>query len=260
MKAHVYSIDGEQKKQIDLPPVFDEEFRPDVIRRAFLSARTARIQGWAADKMAGKRTSALWLGKGHGASRVPRVKGSRHPTAGRGAFVPPNVGGRRAHPPKTSKIHLERINKKERALAIRSAIAATKDEKLVKSRGHLIEKVKELPLVVSDEVEKFNKSKQARDTLEKIGLWQDVEKAGNSKKVRAGRGTMRGRRYRTSVGPLVVVGSDNGIVKAMRNLPGVDVVNVKNLNAELLAPGGDPARLTLWTESAIKELEKGVFS
>ncbi len=71
---------------------------------------------------------------------------------------------------------------------------------------------------------------------------------------------MRGRRYRQSVGPLLVIGKDNGVVKAARNLPGVDVVSVVNLNAELLAPGGDPARLTLWTESAIKKLEKGVFS
>ena len=260
MKAHVYSAEGEQIKELDLPPVFEEDFRPDVIRRAFLAARSARTQPWGADKMAGQRTSALPLGKGHGASRVRRVKGRRHPTAGRAAFSPPNVGGRRAHPPKVEKVLRERVNKKERTLAIRSAIAATKDEKLVNSRGHVIDKVKELPLVISDDFEKVSKSKQAREVFEKLGRWPDVERAGDSRKVRAGRGKMRGRRYRQSVGPLLVIGKDNGVVKAARNLPGVDVVSVVNLNAELLAPGGDPARLTLWTESAIKKLEKGVFS
>jgi large subunit ribosomal protein L4e len=260
MNVHVYSAEGKQVKELELPNIFEEDFRPGIIKRAFLVARSARVQPWAPDERAGKKTSAETWGKGHGVARVRRVKGRRSPAAGRGAFAPFTTGGRRAHPPKTEKKLRERINKKERRLAIRSAIAATKDKKLVGSRGHVVDKVKELPLVVVDDFEKINKSKQARGVLEKLGLWQDVERVAGSRKIRAGRGKMRGRRYRRAVGPLLVISEDHGVRRAMRNLPGIDVIYVNNLNAEQLAPGGDPSRLTLWTESAIKKLAGGMFS
>ena len=67
---------------------------------------------------------------------------------------------------------------------------------------------------------------------------------------------MRGRRYKMAVGPLVVVGEDDGIIRAVRNLPGVDAVLARNLNILLLAPGAHPGRLTLWTESAIKVVDE----
>ena len=49
---------------------------------------------------------------------------------------------------------------------------------------------------------------------------------------------------------------DDGIVKATKNIPGVDVVDVKNLNAEILSPGAHGIRLTIWTKSAIEALDK----
>jgi large subunit ribosomal protein L4e len=57
-----------------------------------------------------------------------------------------------------------------------------------------------------------------------------------------------------AVGPLVVVAENKGIVEAARNVPGVDVVTVANLNVEMLAPGTHPGRLTVWTNSAIEKL------
>jgi len=54
---------------------------------------------------------------------------------------------------------------------------------------------------------------------------------------------------------LLVVSNKGGLNKAARNVPGVDVVGVKDLCAEDLAPGGDPGRLTVWTKSAIEDLE-----
>ena len=45
-------------------------------------------------------------------------------------------------------------------------------------------------------------------------------------------------------------------MKAAANIPGVDVVLVKNLNAEMLAPGGKAGRLTLFTKSALDVMEK----
>ncbi len=254
MKVHVYSLDGKPDGEVELSPIFETEFRPDVIKRAVLAAQSARIQPWATDRGAGKRTTAETWGKGFGAARVRRVKGRRHPAAGRAAFVPFAVGGRRAHPPKTEKKLRERVNKKERRLAIRSAIAATKDKKAVSSRGHVIDDVKELPVVVTDEFEGIKRTKQAKEILQSLGLWLDVERVAESRKVRAGKGKMRGRRYRQAIGPLLVISKDRGVGQAARNIPGVEVVPVDQLGAEQLAPGGVPGRLTLWTKSAIQRL------
>ncbi|KUO42887.1 MAG: 50S ribosomal protein L4 [Hadesarchaea archaeon YNP_N21] len=254
MKVHVYSLNGEPIEEIDLPEVFEEEPRPDLIRRAVIAAQTSRLQPWGPDPMSGKRTSAETWGKGHGVSRVRRVKGSRYPAAGVGAFAPHTVGGRRAHPPKTEKILREKINIKERRLAIKSAIAATTEKKFVMARGHVVEGVPELPIVVSDELEKVKKTAQVKEILKKLGVWPDVERVAQSRKVRPGRGKMRGRRYRQAVGPLIVIGKGDGIEIGARNLPGVDVVKVKDLSAEHLAPGGMLGRLTVWTKSAIQNL------
>ncbi len=260
MKIQVLSLKGQPLEEIELPPVFDMELRPDVIRRAVLAAQTARLQPWGTDKMAGKRTSAETWGKGFGVSRVRRVKGTKSPAAGKGALSPHTVGGRRAHPPKVEKSLREHINKKERRLAIRSAIAATKEKKLVASRGHVINHVTELPVVVSDEFEGMRKASEVKSVLQKLGLWNDVERVNKSKRVRAGRGKIRGRKYKRAVGPLIVVNEDKGIGRGARNFPGLGVVRVTGLNAEVLAPGGAPGRLTLWTRGAIQKLAGGVFT
>lgn len=256
MKVKVFSLDGEPVEELELPPVFDEELRPDVIRRAVIAAQTARLQPYGADPMAGKRTSAETWGKGFGVARVRRVRGTRYPAAGRGAFAPFTVGGRRAHPPKVGKVLRERINKKERRLAIRSAIAATKNRELVEARGHAVDDVPELPLVVSDELERIGKAKRMKEVLQKLGLGKDLERA-SGRKVRAGRGKMRGRRYRRAVGPLIVVSDDSRAKLGAGSLPGVDVVKVDNLGAEDLAPGGVPGRLTVWTKGAMQKLAEG---
>ena len=260
MKVQVLSLEGQPLEEIELPPTFETELRPDVIKRAVLAAQTARLQPWGADEMAGKRTSAETWGKGFGVSRVRRVKGTRSPAAGMGAFSPHTVGGRRAHPPKVGRVLRERINRKERRLAIRSAIASTKEKRLVASRCHIIDKITELPLVVSDELEGINKTGEIKGVLHKLGLWGDIERVIRSKRVRAGRGKMRGRKYRQAVGPLIVVGEDKGISRGARNIPGLETVRVKDLNAELLAPGGVPGRLTLWTKGAIQKLAGGLFA
>lgn len=260
MKVQVISLDGQPIEKIELPPVFDTELRPDVIKRAVLAAQTARLQPWGPDEMAGKRTSAQTLGKGVGVSRVLRVKGGGSPAAGLAAFAPNTVGGRRAHPPRVEKVLRERVNRKERRLAVRSAIAATKDRKLVASRGHNLDKIAELPLVVNDELEGINKTNDVKGVLQKLGLWGDVERVANSKKVRAGIGKMRGRRYRSAVGLLIVVSEDRGIGRGAGNLPGVKVVKATELSAEVLAPGGTPGRLTVWTKGAIQKMAGGQYA
>ena len=65
--------------------------------------------------------------------------------------------------------------------------------------------------------------------LSRLGA-ADAEKARASRNIRRGKGKMRNRRYTTRKGPLVVYSEDSGIVRAFRNIPGVDVARVDRLN------------------------------
>lgn len=255
MKVNVYNLDGEPEREIELPSVFNVPYRPDIIRRAFIAISSSGYQPQGRDPMAGKRTSAESWGTGHGVARVPRIKGSRHPASGKGAFAPMTVGGRRAHPPKAEKNIVKLINKKEKTLALKSAIASTANIDLVKKRGHIFDESKKLPLVVVSELEKINSAKEIKEIFKNIDVWADIERVKNRKRVRSGKGKMRGRKYKRAVGPLIVISEDKGIVKAARNFPGVDIVKVKNLSVKHLAPGGVAGRLTIWTQSAIDMLK-----
>ncbi|MBW9220054.1 50S ribosomal protein L4 [Methanothermococcus sp. SCGC AD-155-N22] len=250
MRTKVYGVDGSEKGEIELPSVFETDYRPDLIRRAFLSAFTARLQPKGVDPMAGKRTSAKSIGKGHGMARVRRTR------EGKAAFVPQAVGGRRCHPPKVEKILHERINKKERIKALMSAIAASANSELVRNRGHVVEDVPSIPLVIENEFEGVSKTKEVFEIFKNLGLDKDVERAKNGIKIRAGKGKMRGRRYRKPKSVLVVVSDLCNAVKGARNLPGVDVITVDSLGILHIAPGGDAGRLTLWTEGAIEKLRE----
>ena len=249
MKVNTYNLEGEVDGEIELPTIFEEEYRPDLIRRAVISAQTARVQPWGNDPMAGKRTSAESWGSGRGVAKVPRIK-----NGSRTAFIPLAVGGRRAHPVRAEKNHHEKINIKERRFAIRSAVAATTNRELVEGRGHHISEIEQVPLVVSDDLASISKTSETREVFKKLGVYEDIIKAKNSKKIKAGRGKTRGRKYRVAKGPLIVVSEDKGIKLGARNHAGVDVVQVKNINAELLAPGTHPGRFTVFTKSAVEEL------
>jgi len=284
MKAKVLDISGNVLREVELPAVFSEEFRPDLIKKAVLSLQSRRFQPKGASKLAGKDTSAESWGPGHGVSRVPRIKTGR-----RAARVPQAVGGRRAHPPKAEKEILKKINKKERWKALRSAIAATADPSLVKSRGHKFSEEVSLPIVVENALVTLSKTADVEAFLKAVGIWEDVFRA-KRKKVRAGRGKMRGRRYRRKKSVLFVISGDEmsaaegkggkeerkeeggreerserggGLLpleRSARNLPGVDVCRVAALNVELLAPGTHPGRLTVWTEDAISKLASLPFA
>ena len=254
-QVQAYDLDGNPTDRVPLPRLFETPIRPDVIKKAVLTQQSHRYQPQGRDPMAGKRTSAESLGTGLGIARMARVKGSQHPKARQAAFVPSAVGGRRTHPPSAEKRIYQRINKNERRLAIRSAIAATSRKSLVASRGHLVEEVPSLPLVVSDAIQEIKTSKEAKAVFAKLGLLPDVLRAKKSLKIRAGKGTMRGRRKRHGVGPLFVVDEDKGLKNAVNNFLGMDVVKVDELSAELLAPGTSIGRLTVWAVSAFNKLD-----
>ncbi len=255
LKIGVYSLKGRKTTEVEAPPVFKTQVRLDLIKRAVLSSISKRKQPYGRDPMAGKRTTAISLGPGHGISRAPRIKGSGYSAAQRGAFSPSTVGGRLAHPPRSNKVLGEKINVKERRLAIKSAIACTAIKELVAARGHKIEDIKELPIVVEDAIEKIDSTKKAIEVLKALGLEAELERCKENIHIRAGRGKTRGRKYKKPRGPLIVISKDEGVVAAVKNIPGVDVINVKNLNCEALAPGCHPGRLTIYSKSALEALK-----
>ncbi len=250
--AKIFDLQGTSKGNVTLPNVFSTPLRPDVIKRAVLHIQSSRLQPQGRDPMAGKRTTAESRGTGSATARVPRIKGG----SGRAAFAPSTVKGRQPHPPKAEKKILKNIPKKEAKLALFSAIAATARKETVASRGHAIDKVVDIPLIVDDAIEGITKAKEVEEILTSLGVNEDITRVRNSRKVRAGKGKHRGRKMKQAVGPLIVVVDGKGLINAASNVPGVQVTTVANLNTEMLAPGTHPGRLTLWTCGSIEELNK----
>lgn len=267
MKLNIINLENKEIGKKELPEQFSEEVRPDLIKRAVHAIQSHKRQKYGASPDAGKRASA-YLSKrrkkyrgtyGIGQSRTPRKIMSRR---GRrmfyvGAFAPQTVGGRRAHPPKPEKEWSKKINKKERRKAIRSAMTAVMIKEIVKGRNHFVPE--NYPFIVDDKIEKINKTKEAKEALEKLGFGKELERS-SVKKIRAGKGKARGRKYRKKKGLLIVTSKECNLTKTAKNIAGIDIEQVKNINAELLAPGAEPGRITLFTKSAIEKIEKeGLF-
>ncbi len=252
----VFNLNGERVGEVELPSIFSMEIRPDTIRRTYLSQLTARIQPQGRDPLAGLRTSAESWGAGHGVARVPRVKGRGYPAASRAARAVMTVGGAKTTAPRSWKVIWERVNKKERRLAILSAIAATGRIDLVRAR-HRVD-LDHVPLVVTDDLEGVSKTSELYSLLLKLGLKEELDRTKRRfRKIRAGRGKMRGRVRQRARGPLIIyLNEGSPIARAARNIPGVDVVALRNLSVIHLAPGGVPGRLTVWTEGALRSLEE----
>jgi len=246
MKAQVKTLDGGVTKSIDLPEIFSEEYRPDLIKKAVMALQSTRRQPHGTYPFAGICSSAVGWGSGRGASHVPRLK-----NGSRAAKVPQAKGGREAHPPKVAKILIKEINQKEKQKAFRSAVAASVNEELVKGRGHLYEGA--VPVILEDKFETIGRTQDIITALTTAGVYNDIVRAKESRKVRAGRGKMRGRRFKQRKSLLIVTAEKP--LLAARNLSGVDVVTVDQLNVEHLAPGMLAGRLTVWTESALVRLE-----
>ena len=117
-----------------------------------------------------------------------------------------------------------KTNQNQKRYATASAVAASALPALVMARGHKIDSVLEIPLVIDSGVESLKKTKAAVAILKAIKAYDDVEKVINSKKLRAGVGKLRNRRHKQRRGPLVIYGQDQGLVKAFRNIPGVELV------------------------------------
>lgn len=260
MKANVIDTQANKKEEIKMPKVFDTVVRPDLIKRAVLAIQSHNRQPSGTDPLAGHRTSAHYHGVRVGphhmmnteTARMKRIHGGPPGLEMRARFVSQSVKGRAAHPPKVEKDWCQKINKKERLLAIKSAIAATAIKDIVIKRGHIVDGL-ELPIIVVDDIQDFKKTKEVKAFLEKAGLKAELERSA-VKKVRAGKGKARGRKYKKKKSVLFIVTEDKGISKAIKNIPGTDFSLVQNLNAEMLAPGTHPGRLTVWSQSAVKKI------
>ncbi len=260
MKTAILDINGKKTKEIELPKCFSQEIREDIVAKILETKK--HQQPYAPSLVAGKQHSAsgkirhrrhVWQSHyGRGMSRVPRKVMSRRGTQFNwvGAEVSGMRGGRRVHPPKVlSMINTKKINKKELQIAFSSALSATANENKITKRYLKLkgEKIKDLPLVVESKLISL-KTKELISCLKKILSEQLFALALKKKTVRSGKGKLRGRKYKSNAGLLLVVGADE---KLKTN--SFEVVNVKNLGVVDLANGG-VGRLTLYTEKAIKEL------
>ncbi|RME31723.1 50S ribosomal protein L4 [Candidatus Woesearchaeota archaeon] len=268
MKLAILNAKKEHKGDQELPKQFGESVRPDLIARAVRALQAQRRQPYGADPRAGKRASAelsrrrrKYRGSyGSGISRVPRKiltrRGIRMYWVG--AFAPGTVGGRRAHPPKAAKRWVQKLNVRERRKAIRSALAAVMNRDLVVARGH--RPPQSYPFILDSSIELIAKTKDAEAALSTLGFDDELARCERTK-VRAGKATMRGRRKKRPTGILLVVGEKNvPLIKAAGNIAGLEVVHVRALNTELLAPGTHPGRVTLFTTSALKIMQdEGLF-
>ncbi|XP_002157151.1 large ribosomal subunit protein uL4B [Hydra vulgaris] len=251
----VLSDQGEKLKQIPLPAVFKAPIRPDVVNFVHSNMSKNSRQAFSVHKHAGAQTSATSWGTGRAVARIPRVRGGGTHRSGQGAFGNMCRGGRMFAPTKTWRRWHRHVNQNQRRYAVCSALAATALPALVMARGHKIENLTEVPVVCSNNIENLTKTKAAVQFLKKINAYEDVQKCQDSKKIRAGKGKMRNRRYTMRRGPLVVFKEDHGIKQAFRNLPGVDLIQVDRLNLLKLCPGGHLGRFVIWSESAFERLD-----
>merc|ERR1711994_749875 len=252
----VYSEKSEAtEKPVCLPAVFKAPIRPDIVSFIHHEVAKNHRQPYCVNRDAGHQTSAESWGTGRAVARIPRVRGGGTHRSGQGAFGNMCRGGHMFAPTKTYRRWHRRVNQQQKRYAMVSAIAASGVPALVMAKGHRIDGIPEVPLVVSDKVQAYQKTKEAYIFLNKIKAWTDIEQVYKSKRFRAGKGKMRDRKRIQKRGPLVIYDQDQGLTKAFRNIPGVDTISVDHLNLLKLAPGGHVGRFCIWTESAFKKLD-----
>jgi large subunit ribosomal protein L4e len=251
----VYNPDAKEATQVVVPSVLVAPIRADIVQFVHTQMRKNQRQAYAVSPGAGHQHSAHSWGTGRAVARIPRVSGGGTSRAGQAAFGNMVRKGRMFAPTKTWRRWHRRINTNQKRYAVASALAASAVPALVMARGHRINNVSEVPLVVNNSIESIKKTKDAVALLRAVGAYDDVDRAKSSRKVRRGQGKLReNRRYVQRTGPLVVYANDDGVRKAFRNISGVEVANVEALNLLQLAPGGHLGRFIIWSEAALGRL------
>jgi len=250
----VFSLEGEKTTTTPLPTVFTSPIRPDIVQFVHTNMSKNKRQAYAVSTTAGKQVSASSWGTGRAVARIPRVGGGGTSRSGQGAFGNMCRGGRMFAPTKVWRKWHRKINTTQKRYAVTSALAASAVPALVMARGHRVEEVPEIPLVLDSELENTNLTSRAVDILSAVGAYPDVERAVDSKQIRAGKGKLRNRRYTLRRGPLIIYADNSACEKAFRNLPGVETCSVHSLNLLQLAPGGHMGRFCIWSQSAMDAL------
>ncbi|KAJ1567717.1 hypothetical protein HK405_005010 [Cladochytrium tenue] len=253
----VFSATGDNTvaTTVSLPAVFSTPIRADVVNFVHTNVAKNKRQPYAVSRRAGHQHSAESWGTGRAVARIPRVSGSGTHRSGQAAFGNMCRGGRMFAPTKVWRRWHVKTNQNQKRYATASALAASAVPSLVLARGHRIEKIHEVPLVLDTSVEGVSKTKDTIALLRAINAYSDVTKVINSKKLRAGKGKRRNRRHRQRRGPLVIYNEDSGITQGFRNIPGVELIPVNALNLLLLAPGGHVGRFVIWTQAAFERLD-----
>ncbi len=240
MMTQLLDKTGKKKKEIELPENFSSVIRPDILLKVYEVEKKSLMAPWGAKPGAGASYSASGILKhqrhvwkttyGKGISRIPRKIMSRHGASFNwvGATVSSTRGGRKPMAPKSSRNLFKKINKKEVKIALNSALAGSKGK-----------------FVFSSDFLKL-KSKEFFEVLKKT--FGD-EKVLKKKSVRAGKGKLRGRKYKSNAGALFVIGGKEDMKRK-----GIEVVKTNELKIKDLAPSGRVGRLTCYTEDAIKEI------
>jgi len=250
----VFSLEGEKTTTTPLPTVFTSPIRPDIVQFVHTNMAKNKRQAYAVSTRAGKEVSASSWGTGRAVARIPRVGGGGTSRSGQGAFGNMCRGGRMFAPTKVWRKWHRKINTTQKRYAVTSALAASAVPALVMARGHRVDEVPEIPLVLDSELENTNLTSRAVDILSAVGAYPDVERAVDSKQIRAGKGKLRNRRYTLRRGPLIIYADNSACEKAFRNLPGVETCSVHSLNLLQLAPRGHTGRFCIWSQSAMDAL------
>lgn len=254
----VYKCDEPSAKSgtLPMPTVLCSPLRPDLVRCVYTNMSKNKRQAYALSPKAGYHTAAESWGTGRAVARIPRVPGGGTHRAGQAAFGNMCRGGGMFSPTKVWRRWHRRVNVTMKRHAVAVALASSTLPPLVMARGHKIDEVAELPLVVTDDAEKMTKTKDAVKLLNGLGCQDDLDHVNASRKARGGVAKLRNRKYTMRKGPIVIYNKDDGIVRAFRNIPGVETACVDRLNLLRLAPGGTFGRFVIFTESAFKKLNE----
>ena len=245
----MHSNPNEVTDTIAIPAVFATNIRLDIVQQVHSTIAKNRRQAQGVRPMAGHTTSAEGWGTGRAVARIPRVGGSGTHRSGQGAFGNMCRGGHMFSPLKIWRRWHQKINLNQKRHALASALAASAVAPLVQARGHRIDGLREVPLVIDSL--NVEKTKDLLTILRNHGAGKDLQRVLVSRKIRTGKGKYRNRRYVSRRGPLIVYGDKDVKVKtSAKNIPGVDTCHVSRLNLLQVAPGGHVGRFIIWTKEA----------
>ena len=253
MKAKLFDVNGKEKKDIELPALFETPIRLDLCKKFLESEKFILRQPYSNDEKAGKRHSASgqmsmkrhdWKAHyGKGISRVPRKTMWRRGVQffWIGAEISGTRGGRRSHPPQ-GKYRYRKINKKEIRTAFNSAFAATMDKDLILKRYRSLNSPPKF--IILETLPK--KTKELIKLLK--SLFGDAFSIVMKKKeIRSGKGKKRGRKYKSNAGLLILTGENEEF-----KFTGLDVKKINEVTMSDLYPLG---RITVYTEKALEDLK-----